>query len=71
LHPQGHASRSENPGVSFSPPPDYAAIAAAAGGALARKITAPADLDPAIAEALHTIRQKNRSAVLDVVVTPL
>jgi len=71
LHPQGHASRSENPGISFAPPPDYSAIAAAAGGALARKITAPAELDPAIAEALHTIRQKNRSAVLDVVVTPL
>jgi acetolactate synthase-1/2/3 large subunit len=71
LHPAGHASRAKNPGVSFAPPPDYAAIAAAAGGAHARKITAPAELDAAIAQALHAVRYENRSAVLDVVVQPL
>jgi len=71
LHPAGHAARAANPGVSFSPAPDYAAIAAAAGGAFARQITAPAELDTAIAQALHTIRHENRSAVLDVAVTPL
>jgi acetolactate synthase-1/2/3 large subunit len=71
LHPTGYASRAKNPGVSFAPPPDYAAIAAAAGGARALKITAPGELDAAIAQALHTIRHENRSAVLDVVVQQL
>jgi acetolactate synthase-1/2/3 large subunit len=71
LHPAGYASRAENPGVSFAPPPDYAGIAAAAGGAFARKITAPGELDAAIAQALHAVRHENRSAVLDVVVAPL
>ena len=71
LHPAGYASRAENPGVSFAPPPDYAGIAAAAGGAFARKITAPGELEAAIAQALHAVRHENRSAVLDVVVAPL
>ncbi|WP_216073474.1 thiamine pyrophosphate-dependent enzyme, partial [Acinetobacter baumannii] len=38
VHPSGYASRSDDLGVAFDPPPDYSAIAAAAGGAFARKV---------------------------------
>ncbi len=38
VHPDGYASRSNDLGLSFDPPPDYAAIAAAAGGAHARQV---------------------------------
>ena len=33
VHPDGYASRAADIDVSFDPPPDYAAIAVAAGGA--------------------------------------
>src|SRR4030095_14592578 len=36
IHPDGYASRAANIDVSFDPPPDYAAIAVAAGRALRR-----------------------------------
>src|SRR4030095_12225949 len=32
VHPDGQASRTQDPRISFRPPPDYSAIAAAAGG---------------------------------------
>ena len=38
VHPDGYASRANEIGVSFDPPPDYAGIAAAAGGAFARRV---------------------------------
>lgn len=71
LHPDGFAAVAEDIGVSFAPAPDYAAIAAASGGAFARRITDLADLDEAIAEAFHAVRIEGRAAVLDVSVTPL
>jgi acetolactate synthase-1/2/3 large subunit len=66
VHPQGHASRANAIGVEFAPAPDYAAIAAAAGGAFARKLDRPDDVEAAIAEAIKVVRDEKRCAVLDV-----
>jgi len=66
VHPDGFASRAEDLNVAFDPPPDYSAIAAAAGGAYARQVKDPDELEAAIAEALRVVREEKRSAVLDV-----
>ena len=66
VHPQGYASRANAIGVEFDPAPDHAAIAAAAGGAWARKIERPDEVEAAIAEALAAVRDEKRCAVLDV-----
>jgi acetolactate synthase-1/2/3 large subunit len=52
--------------VSFDPPPDYSAIAAAAGGAYARRVERPEEVEPAISEAVRAVREEKRAAVLDV-----
>ena len=66
VHPQGYASRANEIGVEFDPAPDHAAIAAAAGGAFARRIERPEEIEQAIAEALKVVREEKRCAVLDV-----
>ena len=66
VHPQGYASRANEIGVEFDPAPDHAAIAAAAGGAWARRLERPEEVEAAITEALRVVRQENRCAVLDV-----
>jgi acetolactate synthase-1/2/3 large subunit len=66
VHPEGYASRTEDLNIAFDPPPDYAGIAAAAGGAFARKVEQVAGVEPAIAEALRAVREEKRCAVLDV-----
>ncbi|MCB1497598.1 MAG: thiamine pyrophosphate-requiring protein [Bauldia sp.] len=66
VHPDGHASRAGDIGVSFDPPPDYSAIAAAAGGAFARKVERPEDVEGALAAGLRAVREEGRAAVLDV-----
>jgi acetolactate synthase I/II/III large subunit len=66
VHPEGYASRSDDIGVNLDPPPDYAGIAAAAGGALARTVRRPDDLDDALEAALRAVRVEGRCAVLDV-----
>ena len=66
VHPDGYASRANNLDIAFDPPPDYAGIAAAAGGAHAARITQPEEVDAAIAEALRVVREEKRAAVLDV-----
>jgi acetolactate synthase-1/2/3 large subunit len=66
VHPDGYASRANTLDVSFDPPPDYAGIAAAAGGALALTVRRPEDLAPALAAALRAVREEKRCAVLDV-----
>jgi acetolactate synthase-1/2/3 large subunit len=71
LHPDGYASRAENPGVGFTPVPDYAGIAAASGGAFARKVTKRAEVDEAITAALKAVRVEQRAAVLDVILPGL
>ncbi len=66
VHPQGHASRANSIGVEFDPVPDHSAIAAAAGGAYARKIERPEDIETTLAEAFAAVRDEKRCAVLDV-----
>lgn len=66
VHPDGYASRAEDLGVSFDPSPDYAGIAAAAGGAYASIVRQPDELPEALATALQIVRQERRCAVLDV-----
>src|SRR5262249_60374166 len=41
VHPDGYASRADDIDVSFDPPPDYAGIAAAAGGAFGPTVRPP------------------------------
>jgi acetolactate synthase-1/2/3 large subunit len=57
--------------TSFDPPPDYSAIAAAAGGAFARIVKRPEDVEEAIAEGLRVVREEKRCAVLDMWLAPL
>jgi acetolactate synthase-1/2/3 large subunit len=71
VHPDGYASKDQDIGLSFEPAPDYAAIAAAAGGAFARTVRTSGELDGAIGEALDAVRRQRRSAVLDVVLAPV
>jgi acetolactate synthase-1/2/3 large subunit len=66
VHPDGYASRANDLDLSFDPPPDYAGIAKAAGGAHARKVERPEELEEAVAEAFRIVREGKRSAVLDV-----
>jgi len=71
VHPDGYASRADDLDVSFDPPPDYAGIAIAAGGAFGRTIRHPREVENGIAEALRAVREENRCAVLDVWLAPL
>jgi acetolactate synthase-1/2/3 large subunit len=71
VHPDGYASRAQNIDVSFDPPPDYAGIAAAAGGAFTRTVKTVAEVEPAIAAAFQVMRDEKRAAVLDVWLDPL
>ena len=66
LHPDGHGARADDVGVRFAQAPDHAGIAAAAGGAFARTVSHPAELEPALAAALDAVRREHRCAVLDV-----
>jgi acetolactate synthase I/II/III large subunit len=66
VHPDGFASRAKDLDLSFDPPPDYSGIAAAAGGAFARIVKRPQDVEAAIAEGLRVVLEEQRCAVLDV-----
>jgi acetolactate synthase I/II/III large subunit len=66
IHPDGFASRAEDLDLSFDPPPDYSGVAVAAGGAFARVVKRPQDVEPAIAEGLKVVLEERRCAVLDV-----
>lgn len=65
VHPEGLASRGDDIGVSFEPPPDYAGIAAAAGGAHAERIRRPEEVVPALERAVRAVREEGRCAVVD------
>ena len=66
VHPAGYASRAEDLDLSFDPPPDYAGVAAAAGGAFARTVKSADALEGALRDALRAVREERRAAVLDV-----
>ncbi len=70
LYPDGHAARAnEMPLTGLSPVPDFTATATASR-AWARRVTDPADLDAALAEALGVVRADRRQALLDIRVLP-
>lgn len=66
VHAEGFASRAKELDLSFDPPPDYAGIAAAAGGAYARVVKHPHDVQAAVAEGLRVVLEEERCAVIDV-----
>jgi acetolactate synthase-1/2/3 large subunit len=66
VHPDGFASKSDDLNIAFDPVPDYSGIAAAAGGAFARIVKKPDELNSAIEEALRAVKKERRAAVLDV-----
>ncbi|QKR99562.1 thiamine pyrophosphate-requiring protein [Sphingomonas sp. CL5.1] len=66
VHPAGYAANTADLDVNFDPPPDYAGIAAAAGGAYARAVKEVSDVDAALAEGLRVVREEGRCAVLDI-----
>jgi acetolactate synthase-1/2/3 large subunit len=70
LHPHGAASRAAHIDTDFAPDPDYAGVAAAAGGAHAERISRPEEVEPAIERALAAVRVERRSAVIDAHVAP-
>ena len=65
VHPDGYASRAPDLDMSFHPQPDYAGIAAAAGGAYPRIVDDVADLEKALDECFHAVQVEGRCAVLD------
>ncbi len=71
VHPDGFASRAKDLDLSFDPPPDYSAIAAAAGGAYARVVKRRQDVEAAVAEGLRVVLEEQRCAVLDMWLSPL
>ena len=65
VHPEGIAAKSPNIDIDFPQPPDYAGIAAAAGGAHAERVKSVAEVKPALERALQAIRKEKRAAVID------
>ncbi|WP_142002824.1 thiamine pyrophosphate-requiring protein [Amycolatopsis cihanbeyliensis] len=70
VHPEGAAAAADDFGVGFAPGADLPAVAAAAGGALARTVDDPADLPAALEEVVETVRS-GRSAVLAARLAPV
>jgi acetolactate synthase-1/2/3 large subunit len=68
VHPEGAGSQEADLNIAFDPSPDSGGIAAAAGGAFARRVTKVEDLEYAIAESLRVVREEKRCAVVDVLV---
>ena len=66
VHPDGFAAHAEDLDLSFDPPPDYSAIAAAAGGAHAQVVKHPREVEAAVAEGLRVVLEEERCAVIDV-----
>jgi acetolactate synthase-1/2/3 large subunit len=66
VHQHGYASRSEDLDLSFHPQPDYAGIAAAAGGAYGRVVESVDELEEALDRCLYAVQIEGRCAVLDV-----
>jgi acetolactate synthase-1/2/3 large subunit len=65
VHPDGIAASSPAIDIDFPQAPDYAAIAAAAGGAHAERVLSVAEVKPALERALRALRVERRSAVID------
>ena len=70
LYPEGHAARAnEMPLTALKPSPDFTQTAAASR-AWARRVSDPAELEGALAEALRVVCEERRQALLDIQVLP-
>jgi len=65
VHPKGYASCADDMDLSFDPPPDYAKIAEAAGGAWGCSVRTPEEVEEAVLEGARVVREEGRSAVID------
>jgi acetolactate synthase I/II/III large subunit len=65
VYPDGLAARAPNIDIHFPDPPDYAAIAAAAGGAHPEVVRSVAQVKPALERALQAVLRERRAAVID------
>jgi len=65
VHPDGIAAQAPNIDIHFPEPPDYSAIAAAAGGAHPEIVRSVAEVKPALERALHAVLSERRAAVID------
>ncbi len=65
VHPDGIAAANPAIDIDFPTPPDYAGIAAAAGGAHGETVRALTEVKPALERALRAIREEGRAAVID------
>ena len=71
MYPDGYGSKASGQrlSIAFGPDqPDYAQIAAAAGGAWGRRVTDMNELRTSFREAIRVVVEEKRSAVLDCVV---
>jgi acetolactate synthase-1/2/3 large subunit len=66
VHPDGFASRANEIGVTFDPPPDYAGIAVAAGAGYGQTVKRASELEAVLAKAMDVVKNERRCAVLDV-----
>lgn len=65
VHPTGHASKADDLDLSFSPAPDYGAIAAAAGGAAAFVADRDSDLAELFTRAFAILKNERRAVVIE------
>jgi acetolactate synthase-1/2/3 large subunit len=65
VRPDGIAAKSPKIDIDFPQPPDYAGIAAAAGGAHAERVRSVGEVKAALERALHAVRHERRAAVID------
>ena len=65
VHPDGHASKAGDLDLSFSPAPDYGAIAAAAGGAATFVVDRHSDLADVFTRAFAVLKNEGRAVVVE------
>jgi len=70
VHPDGYANATDDLDLSFDPPPDYAGIAAAAGGAFALTLRKASEVEDGLRRAFRAMREEKRAVVVDVWLPP-
>ncbi|NKJ01605.1 acetolactate synthase [Novosphingobium sp. SG707] len=65
VHPDGYASKANDLDLSFSPAPDYGAIAAASGGAATFVVDHDSDLDAVLSQAFAVLTNEHRTVVVE------
>jgi acetolactate synthase-1/2/3 large subunit len=65
VHPDGHASKAADLDLSFTPAPDYGAIAAASGGAASFVVDRESDLATVLGDAFAVLKNERRAVVVE------